>query len=89
MDLTGEEHMASKYIHPILWLLLMRYNCLISEHEVYSPYLVVFLLFDSLLIIMFLQDETNWKSYNVARASMMDVNYSLPDNVAIVTLQVL
>jgi len=45
--------------------------------QVYSPYLVAFAH----------EDETNWKSYNVARASMMDVNYSLPDNVAIVTLQ--
>jgi alpha-mannosidase len=31
---------------------------------------------------------TSSKSYNVAKASMMDANYSLPDNVAIVTLQV-
>ncbi|XP_039784791.1 probable alpha-mannosidase At5g66150 [Panicum virgatum] len=45
--------------------------------QVYSPYLVAFAH----------EDETNWKSYNVARASMMDANYSLPNNVAIVTLQ--
>ncbi|RLN15696.1 alpha-mannosidase-like [Panicum miliaceum] len=45
--------------------------------QVYSPYLLAFSH----------EDETNWKSYNVARASMMDANYSLPDNVAIVTLQ--
>ncbi|XP_025796134.1 probable alpha-mannosidase At5g66150 [Panicum hallii] len=45
--------------------------------QVYSPYLLAFSH----------EDETNWKSYNVARASMMDANYSLPDNVAIITLQ--
>ncbi|WVZ58030.1 hypothetical protein U9M48_008342 [Paspalum notatum var. saurae] len=45
--------------------------------QVYSPYLLAFAH----------EDETSWKSYNVAKASMMDVNYSLPDNVAIVTLQ--
>ncbi|KAG0549851.1 hypothetical protein BDA96_01G290000 [Sorghum bicolor] len=33
------------------------------------------------------QDETSWKSYNVAKESTMDENYSLPDNVAIITLQ--
>jgi len=39
--------------------------------------------------LFLLQDETSSKSYNVAKAGMMDANYSLPDNVAIVTLQVL
>ncbi|WVZ58027.1 hypothetical protein U9M48_008341 [Paspalum notatum var. saurae] len=34
-----------------------------------------------------LTDETSSKSYSVAKATMMDANYSLPDNVAIVTLQ--
>ncbi|KAJ1295941.1 hypothetical protein BS78_01G261000 [Paspalum vaginatum] len=45
--------------------------------QVYSPYLLAFTH----------EYETSWKSYNVAKASMMDANYSLPDNVAIVTLQ--
>lgn len=40
------------------------------------------------VVILFLQDESSWKSYNVVKASMMDANYSLPDNVAIITLQV-
>jgi len=38
--------------------------------------------------LFLLQDETSSKSYNVAKGGMMDANYSLPDNVAIVTLQV-
>jgi len=37
---------------------------------------------------LLLQDETSWKSYNVAKENTMDENYSLPDNVAIITLQV-
>nr|CAB3495024.1 unnamed protein product [Digitaria exilis] len=45
--------------------------------QVYSPYLVAFTH----------EDETSWKTYNIAKATMMDSNYSLPDNVAIVTLQ--
>ena len=45
----------------------------------------VFIIFQS---EHFLQEETEWKSYSVPKASMMDANYSLPDNVAIVTLQV-
>jgi alpha-mannosidase len=38
--------------------------------------------------LLILQEETSWKSYNVPKSSMMDANYSLPHNVAIVTLQV-
>ncbi|CAD6212293.1 unnamed protein product [Miscanthus lutarioriparius] len=45
--------------------------------QVYSPFLLAFTH----------EDARSSKSYNVAKASMMDVNYSLPDNVAIVTLQ--
>ncbi|XP_062200686.1 alpha-mannosidase [Phragmites australis] len=45
--------------------------------QVYSPFLLAFTH----------EDETSWKSYNVAKTSIMDGNYSLPDNVAIVTLQ--
>ncbi|CAL4941199.1 unnamed protein product [Urochloa decumbens] len=45
--------------------------------QVYSPYLLAFTH----------EDKTSWKSYNVAKASMMNEKYSLPDNVAIVTLQ--
>ncbi|KAL6642500.1 hypothetical protein ACP70R_020681 [Stipagrostis hirtigluma subsp. patula] len=45
--------------------------------QVYSPFLLAFTH----------EDEASWKSYNLAKASMMDRNYSLPDNVAIVTLQ--
>ncbi|XP_066386944.1 alpha-mannosidase-like isoform X1 [Miscanthus floridulus] len=45
--------------------------------QVYSPYLLAFTH----------EDETSWKSYNVAKESTMDENYSLPDNVAIITLQ--
>ncbi|KAL5681113.1 hypothetical protein ACJX0J_007498, partial [Zea mays] len=45
--------------------------------QVYSPYLLAFTH----------EDETSWKSYNVAKQSTMDENYSLPDNVAIITLQ--
>ncbi|ONM00724.1 putative alpha-mannosidase [Zea mays] len=33
------------------------------------------------------RDATSSKPYSVAKDSMMDGNYSLPDNVAIVTLQ--
>lgn len=47
-----------------------------------------FSAFPHLTILFLLQDEKSWKSYNVAEESMMDANYSLPDNVAIVTLQV-
>lgn len=45
--------------------------------QVYSPFLLAFSH----------EDESSWKSYNIAKASMMDANYSLPDNVAIITLQ--
>ncbi|KAL6868123.1 hypothetical protein ACP4OV_014968 [Aristida adscensionis] len=45
--------------------------------QVYSPFLLAFTH----------GEETSWKSYNVAKASMMDANYSLPDNVVIITLQ--
>ncbi|CAN6299833.1 unnamed protein product [Urochloa humidicola] len=45
--------------------------------QVYSPFLLAFTH----------EDETSWKSYNVPKSSMMDANYSLPQNVAIVTLQ--
>jgi len=45
--------------------------------HVYSPFLLAFTH----------EDETSSKSYNVAKAGMMDANYSLPDNVAIITLQ--
>ncbi|KAL6905806.1 hypothetical protein ACP4OV_003407 [Aristida adscensionis] len=45
--------------------------------KVYSPFLLAFAN----------EEETSWKSNNVAKSSMMDGNYSLPDNVAIVTLQ--
>ncbi|TVU31334.1 hypothetical protein EJB05_23016 [Eragrostis curvula] len=45
--------------------------------QVYSPFLLAFTQ----------EDEATWKSYNVAKASMMDANYSLPENVAVVTLQ--
>ncbi|KAJ1295938.1 hypothetical protein BS78_01G260800 [Paspalum vaginatum] len=47
--------------------------------QVYSPFLLAFSN----------EDETSSKSYSVAKATMMDANYSLPDNVAIVTLQYL
>jgi hypothetical protein len=40
------------------------------------------------LVILFLQDESSWKSYSIAKGSIMDANYSLPHNVAIITLQV-
>jgi len=72
--------------------------------QVYSPFLLAFthevyllafskksLVFCVFIIFQsehFLQEETEWKSYSVPKASMMDANYSLPDNVAIVTLQV-
>ena len=72
--------------------------------QVYSPFLLAFthevyllafskksLVFCVCIIFQsehFLQEETEWKSYSVPKASMMDANYSLPDNVAIVTLQV-
>uniref|UniRef100_A0A452XFA2 Uncharacterized protein n=1 Tax=Aegilops tauschii subsp. strangulata TaxID=200361 RepID=A0A452XFA2_AEGTS len=45
--------------------------------KVYSPFLLGFAH----------EDESSWKSYSVVKASMMDANYSLPDNVAIITLQ--
>ncbi|OEL33702.1 Alpha-mannosidase [Dichanthelium oligosanthes] len=45
--------------------------------QVYSPFLLAFTH----------EEEKSWKSYNIAKASMMDANYSLPDNVAIITLQ--
>ncbi|XP_039820492.1 alpha-mannosidase-like isoform X4 [Panicum virgatum] len=45
--------------------------------QVYSPFLLAFTH----------EDERSWTSYNVAEASMMDGNYSLPANVAIITLQ--
>jgi len=45
--------------------------------QVYSPFLLAFTH----------EEETKWKSYSIPKASMMDANYSLPDNVAIVTLQ--
>ncbi|XBJ15295.1 hypothetical protein VPH35_007214 [Triticum aestivum] len=47
--------------------------------KVYSPFLLGFAH----------EDESSWKSYSVVKASMMDANYSLPDNVAIITLQYL
>ncbi|KAL6908177.1 hypothetical protein ACP4OV_002347 [Aristida adscensionis] len=46
-------------------------------HQVYSPFLLAFTH----------EDETSWKAYSVLKASMMDANYSLPENVAIITLQ--
>ncbi|XP_035819972.1 alpha-mannosidase isoform X4 [Zea mays] len=45
--------------------------------QVYSPFLLAFTH----------EDATSSKPYSVAKDSMMDGNYSLPDNVAIVTLQ--
>jgi len=45
--------------------------------QVYSPFLLAFTH----------EDERSWTSYNVAEASMMGGNYSLPANVAIITLQ--
>ncbi|KAG2549873.1 hypothetical protein PVAP13_9KG286900 [Panicum virgatum] len=45
--------------------------------QVYSPFLLAFTH----------EEETKWKSYSIPKASMMDANYSLPNNVAIVTLQ--
>uniref|UniRef100_A0A0D9XHR0 Alpha-mannosidase n=1 Tax=Leersia perrieri TaxID=77586 RepID=A0A0D9XHR0_9ORYZ len=45
--------------------------------QIYSPFLVAFAH----------EDERGWKSNNIAKASMIEANYSLPDNVAIITLQ--
>ncbi|XP_006661627.2 alpha-mannosidase-like [Oryza brachyantha] len=45
--------------------------------QVYSPFLVAFAH----------EDEQSWKSYSIAKSSMIEANYSLPDNVAIITLQ--
>ncbi|KAK3157330.1 hypothetical protein QOZ80_2AG0119610 [Eleusine coracana subsp. coracana] len=45
--------------------------------QVYSPFLLAFTH----------EDEATWMFNNVAKASMMDANYNLPDNVAVVTLQ--
>ncbi|KAG8095503.1 hypothetical protein GUJ93_ZPchr0012g18800 [Zizania palustris] len=45
--------------------------------QAYSPFLVAFTR----------EDESSWKSYNVAKSSLIEANYSLPDNVAIITLQ--
>ena len=81
MELIGDAHMASKSIRPSSLLLLMRYTCLLSQ-KISSIFLIIF------QSEHFLQEETEWKSYSVPKASMMDANYSLPDNVAIVTLQV-
>ncbi|CAM0955335.1 unnamed protein product [Alopecurus aequalis] len=48
-----------------------------TGQEVYSPFLLGFAH----------EDESSWKSYSTVKGSMMDANYSLPDNVAIITLQ--
>lgn len=45
--------------------------------KIYSPFLLGFAH----------EDESSWKSYSIVKASMMNANYSLPDNVAIITLQ--
>jgi hypothetical protein len=42
-----------------------------------------------LTIVVDKEDEATWKSNNVATAGMMDANYNFPDNVAVVTLQLL
>ncbi|WOL11467.1 putative alpha-mannosidase [Canna indica] len=47
--------------------------------EIYSPLLLAFSS----------QDDGNWSSSHVAKFSAMDPSYSLPDNVALVTLQAL
>ncbi|KAM0909303.1 hypothetical protein ACQ4PT_014880 [Festuca glaucescens] len=49
----------------------------VTGQEVYSPFLLGFAH----------EDESSWKSYSIAKGSIMDANYSLPDNVAIITLQ--
>uniref|UniRef100_A0ACD5U233 Uncharacterized protein n=1 Tax=Avena sativa TaxID=4498 RepID=A0ACD5U233_AVESA len=48
-----------------------------TGQEVYSPFLLGFAH----------EDEKSWKSYSIGKGSMMDAKYSLPDNVAIITLQ--
>lgn len=68
--------------------------------EIYSPLLVAFSieviqrLVPRLISLMqvhhfcFLQDGGNWTGSHTANFSAMDPSYSLPDNVALITLQV-
>lgn len=50
----------------------------IMDHEA----LVIFVVF-------FLQDESNWADSHLTTFSAIDPSYSLPGNVALITLQVL
>ncbi|CAK9153215.1 unnamed protein product, partial [Ilex paraguariensis] len=58
--------------------------------EIYSPFLLAFVVQDEdnwMIIDYLLQDEDNWMSSHVPTFSGIDVSYSLPDNIAIITLQ--
>ncbi|KAJ1689196.1 hypothetical protein LUZ63_013351 [Rhynchospora breviuscula] len=48
-----------------------------TGQQIYSPFLLAFSH----------EDEESWKSSHVTKFSLMDENYSLPPNVAIITLQ--
>ncbi|KAJ3682593.1 hypothetical protein LUZ60_015166 [Juncus effusus] len=48
-----------------------------TGQQIYSPFLLAFSH----------EDEESWKSSHVTKGNMMDENYSLPPNVAIITLQ--
>ncbi|KAG9442661.1 hypothetical protein H6P81_018515 [Aristolochia fimbriata] len=45
--------------------------------QVYSPFLLAFIH----------EDENKWKANRIAHSTLMDSNYSLPQNVAIITLE--
>ncbi|XP_078151980.1 alpha-mannosidase-like isoform X2 [Carex rostrata] len=50
-----------------------------TGQQIYSPFLLAFSY----------EDEDSWKSSHVTKSTLMEENYSLPPNVALITLQIL
>lgn len=82
-ELGGGGHLARKYTPLFLLLLQSRYKLELIYKIVDQKVMLVLSM-----SLLFTQDGGNWVNSHVTKFSAMDPAYSLPDNVALLTLQV-
>lgn len=78
---AGAVQLVRKFIHHYYWLLHKRYDLTVAIswinlcHVTYSK-------------IFIDQNLGNWKAFHVTKGTVIDPSYSLPPNVALITLEV-
>jgi len=82
--LNGDVRSVSKYTPRFYWHSASRLGSLQPSHSIVGSSIFLLTLKSSSPV----QDEDNWRNSNMPTFTGIDCSYSLPENVAMITLQV-